>query len=106
MAADRRAASVRRQASGQAAVAPGPASGRPAVAPGPPASTLHAFVEELVRAGVRDAVVCPGSRSTPMALALAADPAIRVLVHLDERAGAFLALGMVGLKRRAVEKIP
>jgi 2-succinyl-5-enolpyruvyl-6-hydroxy-3-cyclohexene-1-carboxylate synthase len=69
---------------------------------GPPAATLRAFVEELARAGVREAVVCPGSRSTPMALALAADPAIRVLVHLDERAGSFLALGMAKAARRPV----
>jgi 2-succinyl-5-enolpyruvyl-6-hydroxy-3-cyclohexene-1-carboxylate synthase len=69
---------------------------------GPPAAALRAFVEELVRAGVREAVVCPGSRSTPIALALAADPAIRVLVSLDERAGSFLALGMAKAARRPV----
>lgn len=52
------------------------------------------LVDEWARAGVTDAVVCPGSRSTPMALALAADARIAVGVHHDERAGAFTALGL------------
>jgi 2-succinyl-5-enolpyruvyl-6-hydroxy-3-cyclohexene-1-carboxylate synthase len=51
-------------------------------------------VDEWVRGGVTDAVVAPGSRSTPMALALAADERVRVHVHHDERAAAFLALGI------------
>ena len=58
-----------------------------------PAGPLRAMAEELVRAGVRDVVICPGSRSTPMALALRATPGLRCWVHLDERAGAFFALG-------------
>ena len=58
-----------------------------------PAGPLRAMAEELVRAGVRDVVICPGSRSTPMALALRATPGLRCWVHLDYRAGAFFALG-------------
>ena len=72
---------------------PGPESDRPDV--GERNATFCAtFVDELARAGVTDAVVCPGSRSTPMALALAADERVRVHVHHDERAGAFVALGL------------
>jgi 2-succinyl-5-enolpyruvyl-6-hydroxy-3-cyclohexene-1-carboxylate synthase len=52
------------------------------------------LVEEWVRGGVRHAVVSPGSRSTPLALALAADERLAVHVHHDERAAAFIALGI------------
>ena len=77
---------------------------RPAAAQGTPAAPLRAFTEELVAAGVRDVVVCPGSRSTPMALALAMHPALRLLVDLDERGAGFLALGLAKASRRPVAR--
>ena len=52
------------------------------------------LVDEWVRCGLTDAVVAPGSRSTPMALALTACAGLRVHVHHDERAAAFTALGL------------
>ena len=55
------------------------------------------LVDELVRCGVRDAVLSPGSRSAPLALALhAADTAGRLRLHvrIDERTAGFLALGL------------
>lgn len=54
-------------------------------------------VAALVANGVREVVVCPGSRSTPLAVALAraeAAGSLRVHTRTDERSGAFVALGL------------
>jgi 2-succinyl-5-enolpyruvyl-6-hydroxy-3-cyclohexene-1-carboxylate synthase len=61
-----------------------------------------AFVEELARCGVRRAVLSPGSRSTPLALALWRAPAIEVSVVVDERSAGFLALGAAQATRAPV----
>ena len=52
------------------------------------------LVDEWIRLGVRHGVVAPGSRSTPMALALADRPEVAIHVVHDERSAAFVALGL------------
>ena len=52
------------------------------------------LVDQWARLGLHHAVVAPGSRSTPMALALAARDDLAVHVVHDERSAAFIALGI------------
>ncbi|HEU4333720.1 MAG TPA: 2-succinyl-5-enolpyruvyl-6-hydroxy-3-cyclohexene-1-carboxylic-acid synthase, partial [Candidatus Eisenbacteria bacterium] len=60
-----------------------------------------ALVGALAAGGVRDAVVAPGSRSAPLALALDRS-GLRLHVALDERAGSYFALGLAKASRRPV----
>lgn len=63
----------------------------------PATACAQVLADELVRHGVRDAVLCPGSRSAPLAFALHAadaDGRLRLHVRTDERTAAFLALGL------------
>jgi 2-succinyl-5-enolpyruvyl-6-hydroxy-3-cyclohexene-1-carboxylate synthase len=71
----------------------------------PSTAFARVLVDELVRGGVTDAVLAPGSRSAPVALALAAaerDGRLRLHVRIDERTAAFLALGLAKASRRPV----
>jgi len=52
------------------------------------------LVDEWVDNGVKHAVICPGSRSTPMAIALANRAELKLHVFHDERSAAFAALGI------------
>jgi len=71
----------------------------------PSTALARVLVDELVRGGVREAVLSPGSRSAPLAFALhAADAAGRLRLHvrIDERSAAFLALGLAKASGRPV----
>jgi 2-succinyl-5-enolpyruvyl-6-hydroxy-3-cyclohexene-1-carboxylate synthase len=68
----------------------------------PSTALATVLVDELVRQGVRHAVLCPGSRSAPLAYALReAERAGRIELHVrvDERSAGFLALGLAKLTR-------
>ena len=63
------------------------------------------FTDELVRCGLREVVLAPGSRSTPLAMAfLAAERRheVRLHVRIDERSASFTALGLAKASRRPV----
>ncbi|TAL19354.1 MAG: 2-succinyl-5-enolpyruvyl-6-hydroxy-3-cyclohexene-1-carboxylic-acid synthase, partial [Frankiales bacterium] len=71
----------------------------------PSTALARVLVDELIRAGVREAVLSPGSRSAPLAFALHdADRAGRLRLHvrIDERSAAFLALGLTKASGRPV----
>jgi len=51
------------------------------------------LIEELVRNGVETFFVAPGSRSTPLTVAVARHPTAETVLHVDERGNAFAALG-------------
>jgi 2-succinyl-5-enolpyruvyl-6-hydroxy-3-cyclohexene-1-carboxylate synthase len=60
------------------------------------------LVDALAAAGLRAAVLSPGSRSTPLALAFLRQTAVRCQVIVDERSAAFVALGMAKATRQPV----
>jgi 2-succinyl-5-enolpyruvyl-6-hydroxy-3-cyclohexene-1-carboxylate synthase len=63
----------------------------------PSTALATVLVDELVRCGLREAVIAPGSRSAPLAMALhaaATRAQLRLHVRIDERSASFLALGL------------
>jgi 2-succinyl-5-enolpyruvyl-6-hydroxy-3-cyclohexene-1-carboxylate synthase len=63
---------------------------------------MGALVDELARCGVRHACTSPGSRSTPLVVPLVRDGRLRCWSHVDERSGAFFALGLAKATGQAV----
>ncbi|MBO0474108.1 2-succinyl-5-enolpyruvyl-6-hydroxy-3-cyclohexene-1-carboxylic-acid synthase [Enterococcus ureasiticus] len=55
---------------------------------------LQTFVEGMISSGVEQAVISPGSRSTPLALLLHRQAQIETFIEVDERSAAFFALGL------------
>lgn len=68
----------------------------------PQYAAVRAFVDELVRVGVRHVCVSPGARSTPLTLTVADTPGLRAWSHVDERSGAFFGLGLAKVSRQPV----
>ncbi len=63
------------------------------------------FSDELIRCGLREVVLAPGSRSTPLAMAFfeaAQQQRVRLHVRIDERSASFTALGLAKASRRPV----
>jgi len=64
-----------------------------------------AFCDELARCGLREVVLAPGSRSTPLAMAfgdLEQQGRLRLHIRIDERSASFTALGLAKASRRPV----
>lgn len=60
------------------------------------------LVETLARSGLKTAIVCPGSRSTPLTVAFARHPEIEAIPILDERSASFFALGIARRTHQSV----
>lgn len=68
-------------------------------------SAAESIVDELARLGLRDVIISPGSRNAPLVIAAHHHPALKLMVALDERSAAHIALGMTLENRRPVAVI-
>ncbi|AIZ64351.1 2-succinyl-5-enolpyruvyl-6-hydroxy-3-cyclohexene-1-carboxylate synthase [Hymenobacter sp. DG25B] len=64
--------------------------------------SVYNIAEICARHGITDVVLSPGSRCAPLTIAFARHPEIRVRTVPDERAAAFIGLGLAQAQRRAV----
>ena len=60
------------------------------------------MTDTLLKAGVKEAVISPGSRSTPLAYAFAASENLETYIQVDERSAAYFALGLAKASGRPV----
>ncbi|GIN93127.1 2-succinyl-5-enolpyruvyl-6-hydroxy-3-cyclohexene- 1-carboxylate synthase [Siminovitchia terrae] len=60
------------------------------------------FIEGLVHSGVKEVVISPGSRSTPLAMLFVEHQDIQVYMNIDERSASFFALGLAKASDRPV----
>jgi len=65
-------------------------------------SYVNHFVETIKQAGVQDIVMCPGSRSTPLAYAFAKSEGLQFYRQIDERSAGYFALGIAKAKKNPV----
>ena len=63
---------------------------------------VFTLASEIYAYGIREVVISPGSRSTPLALAFEAHPGIKTWIHPDERSASFFALGLIKGSNRPV----
>ncbi|MCV7278415.1 2-succinyl-5-enolpyruvyl-6-hydroxy-3-cyclohexene-1-carboxylic-acid synthase [Mycolicibacterium flavescens] len=71
----------------------------------PSTAQARVVVDELIRGGVRDVVLCPGSRNAPLAFALHdadREGRLRLHVRIDERTAGYLAIGLAVAERAPV----
>ncbi|MFJ7827161.1 2-succinyl-5-enolpyruvyl-6-hydroxy-3-cyclohexene-1-carboxylic-acid synthase [Psychrobacillus sp. NPDC096623] len=65
-------------------------------------SYVNHFVETIKQAGIQDVVMCPGSRSTPLAYAFAKSGCFQFYRQIDERSAGYFALGIAKAKKAPV----
>ncbi|WP_226670282.1 2-succinyl-5-enolpyruvyl-6-hydroxy-3-cyclohexene-1-carboxylic-acid synthase [Metabacillus litoralis] len=63
---------------------------------------VASFVDELSRAGVKQIVISPGSRSTPLAMLMLEHPDLTSYINIDERSAGFFALGLAKSGKKPV----